>query len=101
MSEVEPFAAAAVVWPSGSVRAAGEWAALDAALSEAAGSVPCREGDAELWWDPTAELEAASGCRVSCPAVGECLAYAVAAGERYGVWGAATPGERRAMRGGS
>ncbi|XVQ10606.1 WhiB family transcriptional regulator [Spirillospora sp. CA-255316] len=30
-----------------------------------------------------------------CPVRGQCLAYALRAGERHGIWGGMTPGERR------
>jgi hypothetical protein len=81
-------------------RAAAEWVELTAAV-EGPWTVPCRESDPEQWWatDPETEEAAATVCRRSCPAVGECLAYALAADERYGVWGARTPAERRALRG--
>ena len=83
-------------------RAVVEWVELTAAV-EGPWTVPCRASDPELWWATAPELEeaAAAVCRSSCPAVGECLAYALAADERYGVWGASTPAERRALRGAS
>ncbi len=33
-----------------------------------------------------------------CAVVADCLATAVAAGERYGIWGGATPRERRRLK---
>jgi WhiB family redox-sensing transcriptional regulator len=33
----------------------------------------------------------------ACPVRAECLAYAIAAGERYGIWGGLNPQERRAV----
>ncbi|HOW95084.1 MAG TPA: WhiB family transcriptional regulator [Mycolicibacterium fallax] len=36
-------------------------------------------------------------CR-RCPVLRRCLDYALAADETYGIWGATTPGERRALR---
>lgn len=74
------------------------WVALEDAIDAAGGVLPCREGDPELWWQPAREEAAAEECRAWCAVVGECLAYALAAGERYGVWGARSPAERKAMR---
>ena len=36
--------------------------------------------------------------RGTCPLTGACLAYAVAADEREGIWGGTLPDERRVMR---
>lgn len=37
-------------------------------------------------------------CKTSCPALHECLAWALATGEPHGVWGGMDPGERRRVR---
>jgi WhiB family redox-sensing transcriptional regulator len=51
-------------------------------------SVPCHEGDPELWFadTPTGVEEAKSLCR-SCPLQPECLAGAIDRSEPWGVWG--------------
>lgn len=77
-----------------------EWRRLAAAL-EAHGPAPCEKGDAERWWpaggrtppDPLAVQSCAE-----CAARVECLAYALAAGERQGVWGGLTAAERSHRR---
>jgi WhiB family redox-sensing transcriptional regulator len=75
-----------------------EWLTLARVLADH-GPPPCEEGDPEAWWphkgDPA--QSARGGCEV-CPARVECLAYAVAAGEREGLWGGLLPEERRAVR---
>ncbi|GAA3172702.1 transcriptional regulator WhiB2 [Blastococcus jejuensis] len=76
-----------------------EWRHLAVALEEA-GTVPCRGSDPEAWWPDRKHLDAPStrlavhGCW-RCPAREPCLAYAVAAGEREGVWGGMLPEERQ------
>ena len=42
------------------------------------------------------EAEAKAVC-ARCPVRTECLAYAIDAGERYGIWGGLDPVERRAL----
>jgi hypothetical protein len=80
------------------VEARAEWLALTAILDDA-GSVPCRTSDAEAWWpdkktmDAPSTREAVRGCW-RCPARDACLAYAVAADERFGIWGGLVPDER-------
>ena len=70
------------------------WAQLAAAVDER-GPVPC-VADPETWWvtpaSPRVE-EALYGCS-RCPVEALCLAYAVAAGEREGVWGGVVLGAR-------
>lgn len=54
------------------------------------------------WWYPPARRdgsddsgrEAKRVCR-SCPVRVECLEYALAINEEFGIWGGLTPGERR------
>jgi|tagenome__1003787_1003787.scaffolds.fasta_scaffold19761782_1 hypothetical protein len=76
------------------------WLALQARLEEA-GTVPCQESDVAAWWPDARDLHsrtthgAIAGCR-RCPARLACAEYAVAADERFGVWGATTPQDRRA-----
>ena len=83
-------------------KAAAQWLALRDAL-EQAGPVACQTTDADAWWPdsrdahgPSASM-ALDACR-RCEAAGPCLAYALAADHRYGIWGATLPQERRAMR---
>jgi hypothetical protein len=88
--------------PAVSPGATEEWLALARALDDA-GAVPCRTGDAAAWWPDARHVHspptraALEGCR-RCPAAGPCLAYAMAADERYGIWGGTTPDDRRALR---
>jgi WhiB family transcriptional regulator, redox-sensing transcriptional regulator len=50
--------------------------------------LPCREGDADLWFAETpAELERAKALCVDCPIRIECLAGALSREEPWGVWG--------------
>ncbi len=83
-------------------RAAAEWLALTALL-EAVGTVSCQTSDVEAWWPdgkqakaPPARM-AIAACR-DCPAAAACLSYALAADERFGIWGGTLPHQRRAMR---
>jgi WhiB family redox-sensing transcriptional regulator len=60
---------------------------LESALTGADG-LPCRNGDAELWFSETVgELEAAKALCAECPAKAACLAGAQARREPWGVWG--------------
>ncbi len=83
-------------------RATAEWLALTRVLEEV-GTVPCRTGDAAAWWPDARQVHspptrtALEGCR-RCPAAGPCLTYAMAADERFGIWGGTTPDERRELR---
>ncbi len=79
-----------------SPQARAAWGELVDVLA-AAGPAPCALGDAEAWWPTPGETtNAVAGCRM-CPAREACLAYAVAADERSGVWGGLLPGERRRL----
>jgi WhiB family redox-sensing transcriptional regulator len=78
-------------------QAQGAWSELADVLT-ATGPAPCAIGDPEQWWPTRGEsrdeyADAVAGCRV-CPARVACLAYAVAAGERHGIWGGLLPRER-------
>lgn len=44
------------------------------------------------------EVAAAKAVCARCPVAADCLAWALRAGEAYGVWGGTTPGERRELR---
>lgn len=83
-------------------KAAAQWLALREALQEA-GPVACQTSDPEAWWPDHKEVDElparmAVACCRRCPAAAPCLAYALAADHRYGIWGGTTPEERRAMR---
>ena len=50
--------------------------------------LPCRDGDADLWFAETpAELERAKALCAECPIQAECLAGALERAEPWGVWG--------------
>lgn len=61
----------------------------------------CRtSGDPDAWFPepgqtrtPRAE-RAKRACRTECPVARECLLYALARGERHGIWGGLTPRQR-------
>ncbi|WP_346007162.1 WhiB family transcriptional regulator [Janibacter terrae] len=73
---------------------AEEWEALQEALGGVGRSVPCRASrDPELWWSLETLAEAAELC-AGCPVAVECGRYAVAAGERWGVWAGRWRGRR-------
>src|SRR3954451_19040290 len=80
------------------------WLELQRQLDEV-GPVPCQESDVAAWWPDKRDLDspatqgAVAACR-RCPLQGPCADYAVLADERFGVWGATTPRERRARNGG-
>jgi WhiB family redox-sensing transcriptional regulator len=65
------------------------------------GPVPCQSGDPEWWWPVRTPLPraapAVAACR-RCGAQRACLAYALAADERFGIWGGTLPEERLALR---
>ena len=56
----------------------------------------CRESDPLSFYPENGHnaAEAKSVCR-GCPARAECLAYAVATDEQYGIWGGQSPSQRR------
>lgn len=59
----------------------------------------CRGTDIEIFYaaTPAEEAEALSIC-ASCPVRAQCLDYAIRNRETYGIWGGATPEQRRRMR---
>lgn len=72
--------------------AGGEPAPLPGGLlqtvPETALDLPCRTGDADLWFaESPAELERAKTLCESCPIRIECLAGALSREEPWGVWG--------------
>lgn len=61
-------------------------------LLDAVGSpmdeLPCRSGDADLWFaDTPADLEVAKALCAECPVRAACLSGALARREPWGVWG--------------
>lgn len=97
LAETRPVAPPLI--PAG---ARDEWLALTRLLDELP-PVPCRVASAETWWpdkrdaDGPATHGAIAACH-RCPAETACLAYALAADERFGVWGGTLPEERRVWR---
>lgn len=83
--------------------AVAEWKALSRALA-AHGPTPREELPMpDAWWPAGHggtlspwEQDAVEACGW-CPVRAECLAYALAAGERHGVWGGLLPTERHSV----
>lgn len=74
------------------------WLALQASIRATCRRLPCQADPAR--WSSTAPADVAGavdGC-YDCPLMVPCGAYAVAAGERDGVWGGLTPAERAGRR---
>lgn len=76
--------------------------ALNDAL-ETAGEVPCQSAP-DLFFleseNPQSRVNfnLAKGLCATCPVRGLCLEYALDAGEEHGVWGGASPNDRRLIR---
>src|SRR5215211_6338794 len=87
------------VTASMSPAAQAAWSELQAGLAEV-GAVACQTADPSAWWPDRRDLDspathgAIAACR-RCPLRGPCAAYAIAADERFGVWGGLTPAERQ------
>lgn len=60
-------------------------------------TLPCNQGDEWFSEDPARQAKAAALCR-ACTLLPVCRAYAIAAGERAGVWGGTTPLDRKRLR---
>jgi len=59
----------------------------------------CRGTDTEIFYPANAEEEAeALSICATCPVRAQCLEYAIHNRETYGIWGGATPEQRRRMR---
>lgn len=58
----------------------------------------CAEADPEEWF-PEKGGSSADAIRIChrCPILDECLAYALASDERFGIWGGTTPTERKRL----
>jgi WhiB family transcriptional regulator, redox-sensing transcriptional regulator len=82
-----PLDGGAITEPLGGNQTAALGTLLDAA--PAAGlDLPCRSGDADLWFaEAPADLERAKALCGGCPIRTECLAGAVRRAEPWGVWG--------------
>lgn len=92
------------VWPGWTIPGGAvlEWLALQRAVVEWGARLEC-EREPEAWYaakGSAAELAAVEACSW-CPVRGLCAAYALAAGERDGVWGGLTPADRRALSAGA
>ena len=76
-----------------------QWLRLAALIDEIV-AVPCRTSDPEAWWpdrkavDDFAARMALEACSV-CAARRACRAYALAADEREGIWGATLRPDRQ------
>lgn len=79
----------------------GEWLVLQAELAALLPRVPVCAGDPEGWWlsgsSSAGVVDAVAWCE-ACPVREACASYALAARERYGVWGGLTAEERRGVR---
>lgn len=63
----------------------------------------CRETDPEAWFPNehegrSSEIKKAKKICQQCPAIRECLTYALVANEQYGIWGGLTASERQRLR---
>lgn len=61
----------------------------------------CRGEDPELWFPlthATAQIRVAKDICVDCPVQSECLEWAIATGQDFGIWGGLTSDERRVLR---
>lgn len=76
-----------------------EWDALHDVLSGAWTDTPCLGPGRAAWLGTVAEQADAADRCLDCPAMQECAAYALAAGERDGTWGGMTARERAEHRG--
>ncbi|GAB3349917.1 WhiB family transcriptional regulator [Modestobacter lapidis] len=75
--------------------ALAEWSELARQIADA-GTVPCRTADPEAWWpDKRDSVELAVELCRRCPVRAACLDYALAADERYGMWGGLLVAERQ------
>lgn len=58
----------------------------------------CRGADTAMWFpDPKEPAEAAKAVCAGCPVRDECLDYALASRQRFGVWGGMSEQERRRL----
>ena len=82
---------------------AREYLKLAKAIKEAPYAPPCMVTDPELWFasheDEWQVPRVAKKFCSECPVRAECLTYALAVNEPFGIWGGLTPKERSALRG--
>jgi WhiB family redox-sensing transcriptional regulator len=76
-------------------------AATDVATPDWSAALCATSGDPDRWFPETGESpeEAQAICR-ACPIRAECLEWALATDQRFGVWGGASKQERRRMKAG-
>ena len=86
-------------------RARQKWEALNEAIDEAPIVVPCQNTDPDLWFGDSNQngytgnergfnyTDARKLCN-SCPVAKQCLDYALANREEFGMWGGKSPKER-------
>lgn len=72
------------------------WDELHEQISSA-GPTPCSGAERDRWTGNPAEQRWAAEHCMDCPVMVACLTYAVAAGEKQGVWGGREPAERRRL----
>lgn len=88
------------------VRAPGSGDAGKQAIGHWTGRAACRTSavDPELFFPVSdsgpavRQVTAAKRICMACPVLGNCLAWAVSAGEPAGIWGGTTPQERQVLR---
>lgn len=87
--------------------AAQLWRELMDATKTAPSIPPCQTSDPDAWFpeqshtDPYANTQSyylAKKLCDQCPVKAQCLAYALANEEEFGMWGGTTPRQRQAMR---
>lgn len=82
---------------------ATEYLKLAEAIEKAPIIPPCMTTDPEIWFPEFSSnvpnYRMAKKLCSNCPVARECLAYALATNEQYGVWGGLTTDERRRLRG--
>lgn len=81
------------------------WMTLQVSIDEWDGHLPCQSSPEHFF--PTSEngssasyfdIGMAKEACQTCPIVADCLEYAIAAREDYGIWGGTTPVERKTLR---
>ena len=73
---------------------------LAKAIDEAPVIPPCQQTDAELWFQEhgTSSYRIARALCNRCPVRAQCLEYALANREEFGMWGGLSPFERRNLK---
>ena len=86
-------------WLHGAVDSAGLRLA-EAELGEWTGHAICTDADPEIFPPPGKSGASARQICSRCPVRADCLAYALAAEEEFGIWGGLDQNERRTSNGG-